>query len=243
MTPVTPLTPLTPLTPQSLPLPPSTPTGASQTGQPLRSQTPQQGISFSQAQSTTSSLSKGAQSGPDQNAKKLPTDTSSLIKDKNLDHILNYFWEKGNEENTSSKAVKRKAPPSDIDSASDAESEVPSANNMHPLSQQQLQQSHLLQTAPQLQQQDAQPAPPQPQGHSRLIQKNALLAKLLSKKNAKETKIFTQLTVSQSNPCENPQQRYPKNLSERLLTLKPNSKKAELDITQERKEITSNKSH
>lgn len=59
------------------------------------------------------------------------------------------------------------------------------------------------------------------QQSSKLIQKNALLAQLLSKKAAKETVINTQSTV---NPCSLPQSRLSKNLQEKLISLKPNKR-------------------
>lgn len=52
---------------------------------------------------------------------------------------------------------------------------------------------------------------------SKLSQKNALLAQLLSKKAAKETVVNTQLTI---NPLGLPQQRIPKNITDKIFTVK-----------------------
>lgn len=129
----------------------------------------------------------------------------SIIQNKNLDTLLNSLWERDTESpairDIHRQSKKRKASASDVDSTEmDTEPSTSGGNSGGPGGN--------------------------VEASSRLSQKNALLAQLLSKKAAKETVVNTHLTV---NPVGVPQQRIPRNLNEKLVTIKGGGRSTSVD--------------
>ncbi|KAK7484351.1 hypothetical protein BaRGS_00024356, partial [Batillaria attramentaria] len=120
----------------------------------------------------------------------------SSVEDKNLHNLLTTLWERGMDSPTAKEMIKqtkkRKASSSEADRL-DSENEPTTSGGAGASGSGASLQS------------------------SKLSQKNALLAQLLSKKAAKENVVNTQLTV---NPLGLPQTRIPKNLGEKMVVVK-----------------------
>lgn len=198
-----PPTPRTPLTPQSMNFnqPPTPTQSVPSMRQLLSSPSP------NAADPQTSKGATSAAGSVSSLCRKL--DKPITMQDKNLDNILQLMWEKGNDDpyNPSpNKGVKRKTPPCEISDIKEDQDPLAALTGSSSSFQGQ---------------QDAQ----NQQGNIKTLQKNELLKRLLSKQSEKETKIFTQLPMGNSNPCDNPQQRFQcKNLQEKILIVKRNEK-------------------